>query len=278
MRLRLFLSVMFGFGLIGLLLLDRSSCERRRFEWDGDEGLRACADAGYWPAQVRHGSYLNRTGKPAEAAVWFERAVGIGGGWAAVQVAHAYTPSFEFKGNPRAAVRWHLRALALGEWRSAAELGREHLAQGRPAEAEQWFERAVAVGGGRAAAGIAYGIKQWNRDPPASTSWYHRAATLGEKAGMVGYAEAFANGIGLKRNDADAFRWFKAAASHPKADGYDLFKLAQLYDQGSGTARDPSKALIMIRAARSRYVDDSDLRTRDEMEKMEARLSREIAP
>jgi hypothetical protein len=72
-----------------------------------------------------------------------------------------------------------------------------------------------------------------------------RAAEQGDAKAQLELAKSYREGRGVARNDAAAFRWYRAAAENglPEAQ----FELGKAYDTGMGGARDPFEAVRWYR-------------------------------
>ena len=249
------------------------SCdESRRWSLDRADDLARCAERGHRESQVHFGRLLALDGQAAASRLWLELAADDRGGKGALWVAESLASYKDVSG---LAEEWYVRAHALGHRDAAFRLGMLHHNAGHDVEANRWFERAFVRDGASAAARIALMLRR--KDEPASTAWYRRAAEMGDVRSMGDYAHRLAEGIGVPKDPADAFRWRLRAAKHPKADGYDLLALARAYDQGVGTTRDSRAALTTLRAAKGKRIDDSDTKTPAEMKEMEDRLETEVA-
>ncbi len=240
-----------------------------RWALDRSADLHRCAEKGHVRAQMRYGMLLAVSGRDAEGETWLRRVSEPDGRVRAMEIARALD---RLGGNRTAAERWYRRAHDHGGWEPALELGLNRHANGDRAAAERWFERAVERGGGWAAGTIALRLTH-SKDHAAGTAWYRRAASMGERSAMTAYAHALSAGKGIAKDEEEAFRWYRRAAMHPQADGYDLLKLATLHDEGVGTPRDPGAALAAVRLARHKRIDDSDTINPGRMAEMEARLS-----
>ena len=148
---------------------------------------------------------------------------------------------------------------------------------GNGAQGNRWFEQAVFREGPFAAYQAGFLLSHEAKTASASTAWFKRAAEMGHRGGMSSYAHRLAEGIGVAKNSPEAFRWRLKASSHPQADGYDLLAQAKAYDEGAGTARNPRAALAALKAAERKRIDDSDTRTPQIMNEMQARLEDELS-
>lgn len=106
-----------------------------------------------------------------------------------------------------------------------------------------------------------------------SAPWLRRGAELGDQISMSHYAKALRTGTGVERSEAEAFRWFKAAAQHPRAHAEDLLTLAELHLDGRGTPPSQEAALVALTVAKGKKLDDSDTTTPDRIKRLERRLN-----
>ena len=253
------------------------------FNMSMDEIARRAAN-GSIPAQVKYGEELFRAGRQEEAEAWFEAAVAGSDSASKSGVAQAIAsrlhPGSVSKGGDdiRAAERWYRRSFDLGSDRAAVWLGLLLWQVGDPDEADRWFERAVERN-----SEMAYWIAinlDGRRDGPRSGAeaalrarWLRRGAELGDKISMRVYAEALRTGMGVERSETEAFRWYEAAARHPRASVYDLLTLAELYADGVGTPPDRTAAAVALDAAKGKSLDSSDTILLGRIKSLERRLN-----
>ena len=253
------------------------------FNMSVDEIARRAA-SGSIPAQVRYGEELFRAGRQEEAEAWFEAAVAGSDSASksdvAKNIASRLRPGSASKERDdiRAAERWYSRSFDLGSNMAAVQLGLLLWQVGDPDEADRWFERAVERD-----SGMAYWIAinlDGRRDGPRSGAeaalrarWLRRGAERGDLTSMGVYAEALRTGMGVERSETEAFRWYEAAARHPRASVYDLLTLAELYADGVGTPPDRTAAAAALDAAKGESLDSSDTTLLDRMKSLERRLN-----
>lgn len=75
-----------------------------------------------------------------------------------------------------------------------------------------WFRKAAEQGhesGQLSLAGMSYGRKEYS----AAATWYRRAAEQGNAVAQIRLARQYAEGIGLPRDNIQAFKWFTVAAA-----------------------------------------------------------------
>lgn len=83
--------------------------------------------------------------------------------------------------------------------------------------------------------------KDGNQDMTKALAYYQSAANTGDKDSMFQLADFYYKDQGaLKKNEAQAFQWFKKAAE--KGHILSLFYVGLAYHYGSGTAKDLDKA------------------------------------
>lgn len=74
-----------------------------------------------------------------------------------------------------------------------------------------------------------------------AVAWYRKAAEQGEPAGEFGLGRMHANGEGVKRDPAEALKWYRLAAGRNHVPALDA--LARAYRAGDlGLAKDPAEA------------------------------------
>ena len=251
----------------------------------GVDELARCAAGGSVSAQIRYGGELFRNGRQEEAETWFEAAVASVGtkhkGGVATNIASSLDPGLKAAGrdDTRAAERWYRRAFELGSFTGAVQLGLLLRRVGDPNEADHWFEQAVERSGGYAASLIAVNLSGRRNRPQSadeaalSARWLRRGAELGDKTSMSTYAKALSAGVGVERSETEAFRWYEAAAQHPRASVWDPLRLAELHVDGKGTSPNREAALAALTAAKGKTLDDGDTTTPDRIKRLERRLN-----
>ena len=282
--------------LVGLSLLlpsgrDEQDPQDRCSKWNrphdmGLDEVARCAASGSVPAQVEYGKELHRAGRQEEAETWFEAAVAgsdtkYGKGNIAKNIASGFNPEPASTGRDdvRAAERWYRRSFDLGSNMAAVELGLMLRRVGDPNEADRWFEQAVERSGGNAAYDIAINLNarrnrlQGTDEAALAARWLRRGAELGDKESMSYYAKALHTGTGVKRSETEAFRWYEAAAQHPRAHAWDLLTLAELHADGRGTPPNQAAAIAALSAAKGKKLDDSDTTTPGKIKLLERRLN-----
>jgi len=129
-------------------------------------------------------------------------------------------------------------AVALDLWQPLAEQGNPDAQAGLgnlylggygigrdEAVAMAWFRKAAEqghAGGQFSLASLYYGRKEYS---PAA-SWYRRAAEQGNALAQIRLGRLHAEGLGLARDDVQAFKWFSVAAIRG-ADSYARINAAK---------------------------------------------------
>ena len=272
---------------IGVVSIESSvsSWQNRCSEWSqlremGMDQVAGCAAGGSWEAQVVYGGKLFRTGRQEEAETWFEAAVAGSSEAEKSSIAHTIAQNLEpeqaraGQDDVRAAERWYHRSFDLGQDMAAVRLGLLLRRIGDLDEADRWFEQAVERNGEMAYyVAINLGDRrdepQSGNEPTLRARWLRRGAELGNHTSMSSYAHALRNGIGVERSDTEAFRWYKAAAQHPRASVWDLLTLTELYADGVGTPADRAAAVTALNSAKGKPLDDSDYTNSERMKLLE---------
>ncbi len=151
-------------------------------------------------------------------------------------------------------------AVALELWQPLAELGDPDAQTGLgnlylggygvardEAAAMAWFRKAAERGdanGQFSLASLYYGRKEYS---PAA-SWYRRAAEQGNPLAQIRLARLYAEGVGLARDDLQAFKWFAVAAVRG-SDSYARINAAKGRD-ASATKLTPAQVAEADRLAR----------------------------
>ncbi len=85
------------------------------------------------------------------------------------------------------------------------------------------------------------------RNDSEAVRWYRAAATAGDASGMNNLGWMYREGRGVAQNDSEAVRWFRAAVE--AGSNYGMNSLAEMYEEGRGVARDPAVAARWYLAA-----------------------------
>jgi uncharacterized protein len=93
------------------------------------------------------------------------------------------------------------------------------------AAAMAWFRKAAEQGhsGGQCSLASLY---HGRKDYPAAASWYRRASEQGNALAQIRLARLYADGLGLARDNVQAFKWFAVTAARG-ADSYARTNAAQ---------------------------------------------------
>lgn len=160
--------------------------------------------------------------------------------------------------NPEKAVEWLTRAGSSGFWRPLNKLGEMYYyGEGIPKDrkkARQLFEKAAALGYGDAEANLA--MCCYNGEPRNMTravsllrrAFAHGALFEGEIAQLLGLF--IVEGMGVKKDETEAFLWMKRSAERDYPPGMNY--LAIFYERGIGTVKDRAMAEKWCRRAADR--------------------------
>lgn len=89
----------------------------------------------------------------------------------------------------------------------------------------------------------------WSRqDRERAIALYSRACDLGATPGCMILANLYLNGIGTNKDPSKAKEYYETACEE-NGDGFACFRLAELYEQGAAKAKDVTKALAYFRTA-----------------------------
>lgn len=147
-----------------------------------------------------------------------------------------------------------LYARALEIWRPLAEQGNAEAQVGLAnlylggygatrdeAEAMAWFRKAADQGnasGQFSLGSLYYGRKDYGSAAP----WYRRAAEQGHAIAQVRLGRMYAEGLGVGRDDAQAYKWFAVAATR-SSDNYARSNALQGRDSVAGRLTPNQRAL-----------------------------------
>ena len=109
------------------------------------------------------------------------------------------------------------------------------------AAAMRWSQAAAAQGQPVAEYLLGTLYLEGNRDQAQAVRWFQSAAGQGNVKAMHNLAIAYAQGLGVEKNEAEAATWFVRAASSGYCDSQ--FDLAVLYERGLGVPQDSAAAL-----------------------------------
>jgi TPR repeat protein len=244
-------------------------------------------------AQAWLGAVLLDRGNDREGLRYIQRAADAGSAEGAHRLALVYAQGLA--GTPRnenRALELFDKAAAAGHVRAQINLGILYLrGRGVPRDlvnARAWLEKAAATGDAQAlytlGRAMSESSEQTGPDPVRAADLYRRAAEKGHVLAGLRYGLALSEGIGIKRDAAEAQRWLiqardagapeaalalgdmaaRTPASRDKAANervvqsalswYEAaaqggvpsgqFKLANAYFAGVGVTRDPSQALL----------------------------------
>ena len=183
-------------------LLAMAPDEQVRLLQDADRAapwLKAAAEAGLAPAQLRHGRWLLERGQHEAALALFLRAARHGDIDAQNMVGRCLENGWGVKPDPRRAARWFARAARAGHAWAQYNLGHlclDGLGVPRdPAAAYGWYLEAARQGHVRAMNLVARCLEEgWgvSSDRTAARKWLRRSAEGGYFRGQYNYATVLA--------------------------------------------------------------------------------------
>jgi uncharacterized protein len=139
---------------------------------------------------------------------------------------------------------------------ACARLGEIAFAEGRGAEAEKLLSDACATGWFQACDTLG---KMALAKPGAAKvdvfAMFKRACAGGDPEGCWSLGMLFSNGLGVRKNDAEAYRYFELACTGGAKLG--CTSLAKAIDEGRGTEADPKRALDLLLATCERGYSDA---------------------
>lgn len=213
----------------------------------------------------------------AEAVKWYEKAAGLGDGNAAMSLAEQYRlGGHGMEPDLAEAAKWYKKAAELDDQNGRAmyRLG-ECYEYGFGVEpdlkaASEWYDRALhhaarmgwfglkrcaAKGSADAMFAIAdnienncaFSYRYLSNFHEEAAKWRRQAADQGNARAMRELAEAHREGMGVLRDDVEAFKLLRAAAE--QGDAESMFYLADCYDAGEGVKRDVDEAIKWYRRA-----------------------------
>ncbi len=137
------------------------------------------------------------------------------------EVAQRFALGQGIERNYEEAVRWYMQAAAKGFAPAQYRLGTFY-ERGRGVErslerAKIWYLRAAQLGNVKAMHNLAVVNTALNRDKPdyqASIYWFKQAASYNLADSQFNLAILYQNGVGVPKNQVEAYRWFSLAARH----------------------------------------------------------------
>jgi hypothetical protein len=178
-----------------------------------------------------------------EAVKWYKKAAELDdqNGRAMYRLGECYEYGFGVEPDLKAASEWYDRSL-----HHAVRMG--------------WFglKRCAAKGSADAMCDIAENIanncafsyRYLSNFHEEAAKWRRQAADQGNARAMRELAEAHREGMGVLRDDVEAFKLLRAAAE--QGDAESMFYLADCYDAGEGVKRDVDEAIKWYRRAAER--------------------------
>ncbi|MDR0234005.1 MAG: SEL1-like repeat protein [Zoogloeaceae bacterium] len=93
------------------------------------------------------------------------------------------------------------------------------------------------------------------RDDAEAVQWYQKAAEQGHINAQYDLGWRYSQGQGVARNDAEAVKWYRRAAEQGNADAQR--SLGEMYEQGRGVAQDEAEAVKWYREAAEQGDDNA---------------------
>ncbi|MDQ1008832.1 TPR repeat protein [Streptomyces sp. V4I23] len=179
---------------------------------------------------VLGGILLAWEGNPAEAAVWFGKAVEFGNNEARRSLGYLYVEGAGVDRDLVKAEELFLAAAREGDVIAAHNLGVFYLdEEDGPrdvSEAVRWLRVAAEAGIDEAAAKLGDVLSDMDRDEEA-LHWYERAGDLGHVAAMMAAGSWHRDGIGTEENRVVAVKWFLKMLEFHNFEGvHEIFQLA----------------------------------------------------
>jgi TPR repeat protein len=205
--------------------------------------FRLAADQGYADAEVTLGSLYGRgQGVPinlTNAVLWYRKAAEQGDALAQYVVGNFYYTGRGVTNDFDEAIAWWQKAGAQNQMDAETALGQLYLIPAAP-----------------------YGTRYLN--PAAALPWLRKAADQGSARALNNLGVAYENGLGVKRDFAQAAKWYRAAATRGDAQGQA--NLGQLYRYGQGVDKDLVEAFVWFKLSSSQgsplgSVNFSELQT-----------------
>jgi TPR repeat protein len=208
-----------------------------------------------------HNQGLGVPMKPAKAAEWYRLAAERGDPHAMAALGLMAIEGRGMEKDPARGRTWLEKAAAKGEPTAAYNMALILL----PSENKAEVERAAAllrtaaeaeIGDAQHALGVLHlrgrGVK---RDPAEAARWFEKAARNGNVAGQVEYAILLFNGEGVPANEEKAAKAFRAAAA--KGNAIAQNRLARLYIAGRGVPQNKVEAAAWHMAAAAQGLTDT---------------------
>ena len=181
-----------------------------------------------------------------EAMTWYRKAADKGRSNAMRMMAFMYSRGLGVEQNWAEAVRWARKAADSGEAKAMFYLGNWY-AEGKGvtkdiAQAKAWYEKAAKLGEPHAMYNLGWLLSREGSDAYSSGALglLQDAAAKGHAEAMVTVGELYYKGHGVRKDRAEAVRWFKMAAEKKQPIGY--YYLAFCYNAGIAVDKDPERA------------------------------------
>lgn len=151
-----------------------------------------------------------------------------------------YEKGFGVEKNDGQAIRWYRQAAEQGNENSQLNLGVLFANRQDYTEAVRWYRKAAEQGNSIAQCELgAFYVKQENAD--MAFMWFRKSAEQGYVKGEFMLGVAYANGMGVQKNESEAVSWYTKAAEQGSA--LAQYHLGLMYANGLGVAKDIGTAI-----------------------------------
>lgn len=192
----------------------------------------------------------------SKAIVWYERAIENGSTEGMAQLGRCYLNGIGVEKNARLGLEWYSKAAEANNLSAMFFLGKELLlgneVRKNTNEGLNWLKRAADFGEQSAllALGIAYSDGTVRTDSELANSYFKEAAEKGEVEAMYRFANNLQDGIGITKNEEEAFEWYEKAAENGHLAATN--ELAVCYSAGKGVRQNQRKAFDLFKEASSK--------------------------
>ena len=169
------------------------------------------------------------------------------------------------------AVSWYRKSAETGDSYAQYCLG-DYYATRDAAEAVAWFRKSAEQGNADAQYQLAWryeaGIRVLEKDLVKAISWYRKSAEQGNAHAQYCLGNCHADGIGVLKDDLEAFSWYRKSAEQGNVDAQS--KLGRCYELGLGVTQD-----IIESYAYWNLVGVTNSDARKELENLEKKMTSE---
>ncbi len=193
----------------------------------------------------------------AKAVEWFEKSANGGIAVAMNNMGIVYRDGIGVETDQAEAHAWFLKAAEAGHAWAQFSAGKNYLegagVEQDLAEAERWSEKAAEQNIPNAVRIL--GVIEYTRhrntgnmeQARRAADWMRKAAGMGDATAQYNLGVFYQNGIGVRKDEAEAVRWFRKAADN--GDGSGQLALGRCYLAGKGVAQDYGEARRWLTAA-----------------------------